>query len=88
MEINIIYILKVFYILILGYNSSVYMSEKVDVKILEQGDIFLFFRPKVSSKDIKSIEDVRRFYMVLSPEDEQKIIDNTNNDANSNKKKL
>jgi hypothetical protein len=64
------------------------MSEKVDVKILEQGDIFLFFRPKVSSKDIKSIEDVRRFYMVLSPEDEQKIIDNTNNDANSNKKKF
>ncbi len=64
------------------------MSEKVDVKILEQRDIFLFFRPKVSSKDIKSIEDVRRFYMVLSPEDEQKIIDNTNNDANSNEKKF
>ena len=64
------------------------MSEKVDVKILEQGDIFFFFRPKASSKDIKSIEDVRRFYMVLSPEDEQKIIDNTNNDANSNKKKF
>jgi hypothetical protein len=61
------------------------MSEKVDVKILEQGDI-LFFRPKVSSKDIKSIEDVRRFYMVLSPEDEQKIIDDTNNDANSKEK--
>jgi hypothetical protein len=26
--------------------------------------------------------------MVLSPEDEQKIIDNTNNDANSNEKKI
>lgn len=26
--------------------------------------------------------------MVLSPEDEQKIIDNTNNDANSNEKKF
>ena len=64
------------------------MSEKVNVKILEQGDIFFFLRPKVSSKDIKSIEDVRRFYMVLSPEDEQKIIDNTNNDANSNEKKI
>ena len=64
------------------------MSEKVDVKILEQRDIFLFFRPKVSSKDIKSIEDVRRFYMVLSPEYEQKIIVNTNNDANTNEKKI
>lgn len=64
------------------------MSEKVDVKILEQGDIFFFFRPKVSSKDIKSIEDIRRFYMVLSPEDEQKIIDDTNNDANSKEKKF
>ena len=46
------------------------MSEKIDVKILEQGDIFFFFRPKVSAKDIKSIDDVRRFYMVLSPEEE------------------
>jgi DNA-binding PadR family transcriptional regulator len=65
------------------------MSEKVDVKILEQGDIFFFFRPKVSAKDIKSIEDVRRFYMVLSPEEEQKIIDDTNNnDTNSKEKKI
>src|SRR5215204_4031283 len=65
------------------------MSEKVDVKILEQGDIFFFFRPKVSAKDIKSIEDVRRFYMVLSPEEEQKIIDDTNNnDTNPKEKKI
>ena len=65
------------------------MSEKVDVKILEQGDIFFFFRPKVSAKDIKSIEDVRRFYMVLSPEEEQKIIDDTNNnDTSPNEKKI
>jgi hypothetical protein len=61
----------------------------VDVKILEQGDIFFFFRPKVSAKDIKSIEDVRRFYMVLSPEEEQKIIDDTNNnDTNPKEKKI
>ena len=41
------------------------MSEKVDVKILEQGDIFFFFRPKVSAKDIKSMmmsEDFIWFY--------------------------
>lgn len=46
-------------------------------------EIFSFFRPKVSTKDIKSIDDVRRFYMVLSPEEEQKIIDDdTNSDIN------
>jgi DNA-binding PadR family transcriptional regulator len=65
------------------------MSEKIDVKILEQGDIFFFFRPKVSAKDIKSIDDVRRFYMVLSPEEEQKIIDDdTNSDTNLKEKKI
>lgn len=64
------------------------MSKHVDVKTLEQGDIFFFYRPKVSSKEIKSIDDVRRFYMVLCPEYEQKIIDNTNNDTNIKKKKL
>ena len=30
--------------------------------ILEQGDIFFFYRPKVRSEEVKSIEDVRRFY--------------------------
>src|SRR5918992_2713815 len=63
------------------------MSKHADVKTLEQGDIFFFYRPKVSSKEIKSIDDVRRFYMVLCPEDEQKIVDNTNNDNNINAKK-
>jgi hypothetical protein len=42
------------------------MSKHIDVKILEQGDIFFFYRPKVSSKEIKSIDD-DRFYMVLCP---------------------
>lgn len=63
------------------------MSKHTDVKILEQGDIFFFYRPKVSSKEIKSIDDVRRFYMVLCPEDEQKIIDNNiNNNTNTKEK--
>jgi hypothetical protein len=48
------------------------MSKHEDLKILEQGDIFFFYRPKVDSKEIKSIDDIRRFYMVLCPEDEQK----------------
>jgi DNA-directed RNA polymerase subunit H (RpoH/RPB5) len=44
--------------------------------ILEQGDIFFFYRPKVRSKEVKSIEDVRRFFVVLAPE------------SNGNKKNL
>ena len=36
--------------------------------ILEQGDIFFFYRPKVRSETVESIEDVRRFFMVLAPE--------------------
>jgi hypothetical protein len=36
--------------------------------ILEQGDIFFFYRPKVRSEEVKSIEDVRRFFVVLALE--------------------
>src|SRR5918996_123824 len=36
--------------------------------ILEQGDIFFFYRPKVRSEKVESIKDVRRFFMVLAPE--------------------
>jgi hypothetical protein len=36
--------------------------------ILEQGDIFFFYRPKVRSEKVESIQDVRRFFMVLAPE--------------------
>jgi hypothetical protein len=64
------------------------MSKHAEVKVLEQGDIFFFYRPKVSSKEIKSIDDVRRFYMILCPDEDQKILDDTNNDTNTNKKKI
>ena len=40
--------------------------------MLEQGDIFFFYRPKVRSKKVESIEDVRRFFMVLAPESKNK----------------
>jgi hypothetical protein len=40
--------------------------------IIEQGDIFFFYRPKVDTEEVKSIEDVQRFYMVVSPEDNNK----------------
>jgi hypothetical protein len=64
------------------------MNKHAEVKVLEQGDIFFFYRPKVSSNEIKSIDDVRRFYMILCPDEDQKILDDTNNDTNTNKKKI
>src|ERR671933_1888666 len=40
-------------------------------EILEQGDIYFFYRPKKAAEEVKGIEDVRRFFMVTAPEDGQ-----------------
>lgn len=37
-------------------------------EILEYGDIYFFYRPKVRSEQVKSIDDVRRFFMITAPE--------------------
>lgn len=37
-------------------------------EVLEYGDFYFFYRPKVGSEQVKSIDDVRRFFMVTSPE--------------------
>jgi hypothetical protein len=39
-----------------------------NAEILEQGDIFFFYRPKKAAEEVKVIEDVRRFFMVTAPE--------------------
>src|ERR671914_2449050 len=41
-------------------------------KKIEQGDIFFFYRSKVDTEEVKGIKDVQRFYMVVSPEDNNK----------------
>jgi hypothetical protein len=46
-----------------------------DAEILEQGDIYFFYRPKKAA-EVKGIEDVRRFFMVTAPEKE-----NSNNNS-------
>jgi hypothetical protein len=33
-------------------------------EIIEQGDIFFFYRPIIDAKEVKDIEDIQRFYMV------------------------
>lgn len=37
-----------------------------DNPIIESGNIFFFYRPKIDSEEVKDIEDVQRFYMVMS----------------------
>ena len=46
------------------------MGQKQPAKseVIEQGDIYFIFRPKVEQNDPKGVQDVERFYMVLSPE--------------------
>jgi hypothetical protein len=52
-------------------NSNTDVSTKPE--ILEQGDIFFFYRPKVRSEQVRGIEDIRRFFMVLAPDEEQEL---------------
>src|SRR5919112_6493389 len=47
-------------------------NQEATVEVLEKGDIFFFYRPKAkviddgSGGDVKSIEDIRRFFMVTA----------------------
>ena len=45
------------------------MSKEDKSQIVEQGDIFFFYRPKVGTEEVTSSEDVQRFYMVTAPEE-------------------
>jgi hypothetical protein len=43
-----------------------------NTEIIEQGDIFFFYRPKVDTEEVKGIDDVQRFYMVTRPDEDEK----------------
>jgi hypothetical protein len=44
------------------------MSRREKSQVVEHGDIFFFYRPKVGKEEVDGIEDVQRFYMVTAPE--------------------
>jgi hypothetical protein len=46
-------------------NSSMY------AQVIEQGDIYFFYRPKKAAEEVKGIEDVRRFFMITAPEQQK-----------------
>jgi hypothetical protein len=64
-------------------------NQESTVEVLEKGDIFFFYRPKAkviddgSGGDVKSIEDIRRFFMVTATaanteNEQQQQFDGTN----------
>jgi hypothetical protein len=42
-------------------------ASEAGVRILEQGDIYFFYRPKVGREDARGAADVQRLYLILSP---------------------
>jgi hypothetical protein len=37
-------------------------------EILEQGDVFFFYRPRVDVEEVRGLDDVQRFFCVLGPD--------------------
>jgi hypothetical protein len=52
-------------------------SDNTKPEILEQGDIYFFYRPKKGAEEVKGIEDVRRFFMVTAPEKSENTKENS-----------
>ena len=65
----ITYIYKLYFV----SHTALYMvkedKKNKNTKIIEHGDIFFFYRPKVGTEEVEDIKDVQRFYMITSPED-------------------
>src|SRR3954447_94223 len=36
--------------------------------VLETGDLFFFYRPRVDAEDVRSLDDVQRFFLVMKPD--------------------
>ena len=36
--------------------------------VLEKGLLYFFYRPKVDAKEVRSVDDVQKFYLLMSPE--------------------
>ena len=44
------------------------VKEDKSSEIIEHGDLFFFYRPKIDANQVKELEDIQRFYMVTSTE--------------------
>ncbi|MGN6624910.1 MAG: hypothetical protein ACTHKK_12275 [Candidatus Nitrosocosmicus sp.] len=61
-------------------NHSV--QDNTESEILEQGNIYFFYRPKKNSPEVKGMDDVRRFFMVTAPETTPENKQNSSDDKN------
>src|SRR5256885_5017921 len=52
-------------------------NDNTQSEILEQGDIYFFYRPKKGAEEVKGIEDIRRFFMVTAPEKSENTKENS-----------
>jgi hypothetical protein len=55
----------IFYLIQMG----IMVKEDKGSEVIEHGDIFFFYRPKVGTEEVEGIKDVQRFYMVTAPEE-------------------
>ncbi len=62
-----------------GDNNKVNTNNN-ESDILEEGDIYFFYRPKKNSSEVKDIDDIRRFFMVTSSK-KQYIHKNSNGET-------
>src|SRR5512133_3647148 len=51
-------------------------DNNTEPEVLEQGDIYFFYRLKKDAREVKGIEDVRRFFMVNAPEKSENTKEN------------
>jgi hypothetical protein len=42
-------------------------GQKREATVLEEGNIYFMYRPRVNEGDVQSLNDVQRFYLVLNP---------------------
>src|SRR5918993_3077545 len=66
-------------------NNKFYSKNNADnEQIIESGDIFFFYRPKIETEEVKDIEDVQRFYMIMSQDISSSSKDNKNKNKDKN----
>lgn len=42
---------------------------QIDINIMEEGDIYFFYKPKKGVKEVEGLQDISRFYIVMDPSD-------------------
>ena len=52
--------------------QAIEMAKEDKSEVIEQGDMFFFYRPKVDAEEVENIKDVQRFYMVTSAKEKKK----------------